>query len=911
KLPPKEESQPITFQFGLNGVDLENVRLNFANKLAEQYVKLQIGKSELVVDEIDLPNARIDLKSFDLHNSNLAYVQDKFKPSEDLALNPAETARKMDESVEKTQGKPAQWVLNLNELNISGVNGKFDNFNTPAQPRGIDYNHLDLKNLEIKASNFLFSQNKMGLELDQLKVQEKSGFRVEDFQAAIKVDSTRASLTDLNLKTGNSHLVKEIAIRYPSLETLSENPEKLALDIDVENSRIGMQDVLYFVPDLATDPSFRKIANSTIRIDGQANGTMQNLDLQHLRLAGLSSTSLNVSGNLKNLTDPDRLYLDLNIPQLTTTRTDINALLPAGTLPPDIQLPARLSLSGTYRGTLTSFDLDAAIRSSAGNLTAKIDMDPGPKGAEPFKATIRTDRLDMKQLLTEDYGLGVVSGTVTANGTGLSPETMVAKVKADLQQVNYNGYAYNKILVDAAINRNVYQVDASSSDDNLNFSLAGNFNLQDSQNPGYNFTLDLKTINLKALDLYPEDLVLQGKIKANLKGTTAATLNGTIDARQLIVLHQGRTFPVDSLLMTINQKQQGPAITVASDIMTANMQFGNDLATLPTALQKHFSNYFDLQPDPPFPANVNLGSFDFNIRLRKTGLITAFVPGLDVLTASDTLTGSYNSQTYVLKMDGSFSQIKYTDYNLRNLVFELRGDKTKMGYNVKVQEIKTPDLSAPNVTLSGEAHDNEISTRLAVAENNGTEKFVVGGLLNSIGKGYRFVLNPDQLVINRDKWTVPADNYLQFGSDFLYANNIKLERNGSFVSLNSTGPVVPNAPLQVQFSNFDIGYAMQTFQQEDSLIAGILNGEATIRNLMAGNPAFTSDLTVTDFAYTGVPVGNLALQANSAGGNRYNLNATLTGNGNQANITGFYEAQPTASLLNLTADIASLNLAAL
>ncbi len=913
KLPPTDTTQavPLTMQFGLNRVALENLKVDYINRVAEQRINLKLGKSELVSDKIDLPNARIDLESFDLHNTSLVYVQDKYKPTDSLAVNPERTAEELDKSVEETQGQPMNWVLNLNKMDVSGLDVAFDNFNAPKLKRGMDYDHLRFKEVELDAEDILYSLSKMSLGINQLKLQEQSGFRLNNLQAAVNVDSTRASLSDLNLTTGHSQINKELAVRYPSMDAVAENPDLLALDLDIENSRIGMQDVLYFAPDLATNPSFRNIANSTLRIDGQAEGRLDNLTIPRLQVAGLQGTNVSVSGNIKNMMEPDNLYMDLDINRFATTRTDIMALTPPGTLPPNIRIPNTLSMTGNYSGGLTSFDATADIRSSAGNVEAVVNMDPGPEGAEPFTATITTNRLDVSQLLTDSLGVGIVSMSATIRGAGLTPETMQAKAQAQVRELNYNNYTYNNIGLDATINRNLYTVAARSQDQNLNFNLNGDFNMRNAEQPNYNFALDLGGADLKKLNLYGEDLGLQGRITGSFIGADPASISGKMEMRQFLIRHNQKTFPIDSLLMTLDQRNGGLALNVTSDAMDADMRFANTLATLPTAMQKHFSNYFDLQPDPPYPADLSLGDFAFEIGLKRTDLITSFVPGLMELQLTGPITGTYNRETQALRIDGAVNTIKYTDYTLKNLTMQFLGDRNQIGYNVGLGNITSPSLKAQNVSLIGAARDNDLTMRLAVAENNGQERFVLGGLLNSIGRGYRFSFNPEQLVINYDQWRVPQDNYLQFDTNLLYAHNIRLERNNSFISLNSTGPVTPAAPMQVQFNNLDIGYLVQSFQQQDSLMDGTINGTATVRDIMSGAPGFTSDLTVTDFAYMGTPVGNIALKANSAANNRYNIDARLTGNGNQMLINGFYEAQPNAGLLNLTADINSINMASI
>ncbi|WP_125185188.1 translocation/assembly module TamB domain-containing protein [Botryobacter ruber] len=911
KLPPETEPQPITMQFGLNRVELENIDLNYVGVPSDQRIVLDLGKAELTADNIDLPNARVDLGRFDLHNTSVVYAQEKYVSPDSLTVNPAEVVEELDKSVEKTQGQPIKWVIGLDKINVSDVHFAFDNYNVPEQKQGMDFDHLLFRNIELDADNFRYSMNQMGIELNQLKLTEQSGFAIQNFNADIEIDSTRASLTNLDLRTNNSKLGPELELRYPSYTALAENPEQIAFAVNLQENRLAMEDVLYFVPDLANDPSFRKIAGSTLYIEGRAAGEADNFRIERLEVIGLQNTRINVSGNVRNATNPDNLYLDLRIRQLNTTRTDILALTPPGVLPPNIRIPSTISMTGTYQGSLTAFDTDLDIRSSVGNITAKVDMDQGPKGAEPFKATVNVQKLNMRELFTDSLGLGTVTMQATATGTGLTPETMRAKVQAQVQELGYNNYTYNNIDVNATINQNLYTVNATSADENIAFTLNGDFNLRDSQQPSYTFNLDLKEANLQTLNFYPEPLSIQGNLQGRFTGADASTLSGTLNAQELVISHNQKRYPVDSLWMNLKQTGEVAEVQLRSTIADATMQFENTLATLPTALQKHFSNYFDLQPDPPYPANVNLGDFRINANLKNPDLISSFVPGLTQLSVADTIVAAYNGDTQQLTADVKVSSLTYTGYTLKNLDLQVRGNREQLGYNVNLRQLSSPSLKLDNVTLTGAARDNDLTVRLAVGDSTAAEQFVLGGLLNSMGRGYRFTFNPDQLVINSDKWTVPQNNYLQFDTNLLYANNIRIERGNSYISMNSTGPVTPNAPLQVQFGNFDIAYLMQTFQQQDSLIAGVVNGTATLNNIMSGAPTFTSDLTVSDFAYMGVPVGNIALEASSSGNNRYNLNATLTGNGNQMLISGFYEMQPDAGLLNLDANISTLNIASL
>jgi len=911
KLAPETESEPLEMEFGLNRVALNNVKLNYNSQPAEQSIALSIGKSVLEAKNIDLNNARIDLDKFELHNTNVVYNQDQSKSTDSLAVNPQKTVQQLDSAVEQASGQTANWIVTLNGLDVTDLNVKFDNFNMPAQPEGMDYNHMLFQNIAVNANDIYYSLNRTTLDLNQLKLQEKSGFQVKNFQAAITFDSTHTELANLDLLTGNSHLQRHLAMGYPSLDAVAENPEVLTLDLDIQNSVIGMQDALYFAPFLADNPSFKSIAKANLRLNGQVEGSMKDLQVRQFQLSGLQGTNVDITGNIRNAIDPDNIYMDLRINRLATTRTDIRALTPPGTLPINIRIPAQLSMTGTYKGSLTAFDANADLRSSYGNMKAVVDMAPGPAGSEPFTARLSTNRFNLGQMFTDSLGVGIIALNATAKGTGLTPETMRAQVKADIQTLEYNNYTYNNIDVNANINRNLYTVAATAKDQNLDLDLKGDFNMRNSDQPSYAFDLDLREANLMALNFYAEPLSITGNMSGSFTGIDPSTISGNLQAQQLVVTLNESVYPLDSLDLTLQQNGDRAAIQLQSNILDADMQFANTLATLPSALQKHFSNYFDLQPDAPFPANLNLEDFTVRMQLKNTRPITAFVPGLDELVVPNPITATYDGDNQTMQVDGAVNTIVYTDYTLKNLGLQIRGNREALNYSINLAQLLSPSLNVNNISLTGAARDNDMTVKLAVAENNGQEQFVIGGLLNSLGPGYRFSFNPDQLVINRDRWTVPQENYLQYDTDLLYAHNIQLQHDASFIALNSAGPLGPNAPLNVQFSNFEIGYIMESFQREDSLVAGTINGTATVNNLMVGTMSFTSDLTVTKFAFQGIPVGDIALQANNQGANRYNVDASLTGNGNQLLVNGFYESQPNASLLNFDANIANLNMASL
>ncbi|MDB5262053.1 MAG: hypothetical protein JWQ14_1334 [Adhaeribacter sp.] len=979
--PDTTEAKPLTMQFGLGKVSLENIKLNYHNTFDLHRILLNIGLTELEPGNIDIPNARIDLNSFTLRNSAAAYYQDKSAPGDSLAINPARTAKNLDESVEKTEGTPVNWVMSLKNLDVSGLKVAFGNFNTPEQKQGMDFNHLDFSDINLNADNIYYSASRMAADLNKMSLKEKSGFQVKNFKADISVDSTQAELANLNLETGESIIRRHLAIGYPSLETIADNINRLTINADMDNTKIGFRDLIYFQPTLADNPSFRSILNKPLYLDGSVTGRVDNLRIERLQAAGLNGTAMNVSGTItglpdvdktrlnldinrftvaradvmaflppgslppgyriperitasggitggmqnlelqnvrvtaspgtnlqasgtiRNLANPANLYANLRIQNFSTTRADIKNLLPDDLIPPTIQLPDRMALTGTFTGSMENFTTNTAVTTSFGNAKANIRMQPG----ERYNGTVSLNGLNLGKIMM-DTTMGTLTADARVNGSGLTPETMRADIDANVQAVRYNNYTYNNISIKGTANRNLFNGTVNMKDSNLALNFNGAVNMRNAE-PSYDFTLNLDEANLQALNFYNEPLRLQGKVVADMRGASLNTLNGTIDAGQLTMRQGPKTYRLDSLFVQLANRVGRTDITLRSDILNGFFRGDNSAEDLAVALSKKIDSYFNIQNEP-FPTDINLADFNFDFRFRRTDLLTTgLVPELKKF-GPGVVTGAYTQANQNLQVNGYFPRIVYTTYNLDSLQMRLNGDANKLDYAVTLNELSDTTMLVKNLKLGGYAQDDNLKLRVGISEDNGKERFALGGMLNSLQNAYQFRFTPGDVIFNGEPWNVTPDNYLQYyNTGSIYANNIRLEQGGSSIAINSLGNSRTNAPLQITFGNFDLANISRAIERNDSLINGSINGNITLQNI-ATKLGFTSDLTVRNFAYQKNLIGDIGLQASTAPGDRYNVLATLNGNGNNISVNGYYVAQTTDNALNLTADINNINLAA-
>ncbi|NJO03241.1 MAG: hypothetical protein HC880_17565 [Bacteroidia bacterium] len=89
-------------------------------------------------------------------------------------------------------------------------------------------------------------------------------------------------LDNLLIKTGNSRIAGDVKLTYPDLSTVANNLSQVGLDINLSDTRIAYQDMLYFVPSLAQENFFRQHQSETMLLEAHIQGAVDNLEIDEL-----------------------------------------------------------------------------------------------------------------------------------------------------------------------------------------------------------------------------------------------------------------------------------------------------------------------------------------------------------------------------------------------------------------------------------------------------------------------------------------------------------------------------------------------------------------------------------------------------------------------------------------------------
>jgi hypothetical protein len=294
--------QPLNLDLSLGEIDLSKIKVDY--KSNEMAANVNLDKFLVEMDKIDLKNQKVGIKNIELSNTiagiSLAKPQTVTKAI-------VKTAKKLDTLVAAPQS--SRWAVALGKIKFSNDNIKFDNEAQKALTKGVDFGHMDLRNLEADAENISYNPDTISGKINNFSFTEKSGLKINKFHTTFLYGPTNAYMNDLLLETPQTTLQKSVQVRYPSIAAISKNIGSLGINADLNGSKLGLKDVLLLMPTMASMEPFKSSPNTVFKINGKVAGQVNNLDIPNLEITGLSSTHIKASAKLKGLPDMNRLIL--------------------------------------------------------------------------------------------------------------------------------------------------------------------------------------------------------------------------------------------------------------------------------------------------------------------------------------------------------------------------------------------------------------------------------------------------------------------------------------------------------------------------------------------------------------------------------------------------------------------------
>lgn len=873
-------------QIGLRGIKLTNFDIDYGDDNTKTFAKVLFKELSTRVNKLDLENNAYDVDNIFLSGANI---------NANLYL-PAKNANPKTEGSDNSKTTEQQKALSLllGKLVLNDVKVAYNNTAIAPTRQGMDFNHLNFSKLNVEVRKFKMQNNTFAGSVNSAEIQEARGLDIREFNTDFVYNEKEAYLKDLYLETSRTILRDEIVLNYNSIEQLSSNLGAVKISANIKNSKVGFADILNLAPDLRNTAPFNRYPNAILNINANVKGNVNDLLINNLKVSGIDQLRVAASGRIKNATNPDNLYYDLRIAELSSSAKTIYNLVPKNTIPSNIALPSNMSIKGTAKGTTKVVDANLNLYSTSGNASVVAKVDMRRKNRELYDVKANLQGLQIGRII-KNKDVGSVTAQIYAKGESFDFKNANADLKGHVASAVYKGYRYQNMNLTGKIRRGAYNIILNSKDPNANMQLTAS-GIYNEKNPTVKVNGNILKLDLNKLGFYKEQMILAGKIDGDFTNLDPDHLNGYLNLKDFAFSDTKEIYPVQEINLKASSTADSTNIIFNSQIADVELRGKYRLTQIFGALTQTINQYYQFQK-PAKNQKIEAGQFfTFNAKIKNDDLIRKFVPDLKSFETIN-LTGNYDADSQKIEIDGQIPQVLYGENSIENATLRVTNENQALQYNLNVAALKSSSFALNKVNIGGDIAQNIINYNITTKDAKDETQFLIAGNAKSLNDITEISLNPNGLKLNYTDWTVAEGNKIQISNTGILADNFRLSNGGSEILVQSETQS-PNAPLNVSLKNFKIETITELIKKDTLLARGTINGTAQLRDLTK-NMTFTSDLNISDLIVYENPVGNLAVKVNNTSPNILNADIALSGNNNDVKILGDYNTSSSTFDLNM------------
>ncbi|MFT3682105.1 MAG: translocation/assembly module TamB domain-containing protein [Ferruginibacter sp.] len=938
-----KSSSVIDLLLSANEIGLKKIHVTMDDRVSGMYYGNNIQQLSATKVNFDMAKEKATVDKIILDSSFIKFVL------------PKPAAGKTSDTLTPSSA----WSFTANEISMRQNNIEFDDNNTMPVKEGLDYTHLNLNDIHTRVKSINYTPDSIAAVVEQLSFADKSGFKLDTTHANILYSKTGVTVAELYVKTPQSIIQNNIAVKYNDITQLTTAPQNSAVAIKLNNSVIAVNDLYLLMPALKKQLPPQQFANNKIQLNTEMTGSLQRLDIPYLQLSGLSGTSISAKAILYNITDTNRLAYDITILNSNLPKQDIVKFMPAGSntasIPaainlsthltgnlknvtagidarsnnfrftgkgsiqnfdkpaalkynitvtdsrieksfidafvPDtlysgfISLPAVMVVKGTAKGDMNNVQPDLRLAGSYGNAAVKGSLNNFKNpAAAVYDLHLTTNGFELGKLLKNDSMLGKITMTAAAKGKGFDYKTMKAGISAHITSAGFNKYDYKNAVLEATLGEGLVKTNGSINDAAVQLTYDLNADVKGNYPTNVNAVITIDTVQLKKLNLYADTLNASSTIyfTAASLDPEAPSVNLVIDSSRITV--KKRNHFIDSIAASAHTTAGVNDISLVSPFadLSAKGKFRYD--AIGNSLLQYIDRYYDITDEAQVQSPPQQVSF--NGVIKKHSLITDLADSL--LYDEIKFDGSYASDLSdsALQLNASIPFLQYQTNTVEKATLSVSSNTQQINGSIDFGRLQAGSNTLYATSIHAAAFHDSLGIAGVTKDENNKERFAIGADITKKDKEYTFSLK-DTLLLNYKDWTVAPNNKIIYSPQGILVNNFLITRAEEKISIASRQNQL-NAPIDANIENFRIQDITTLFNSDTLFAAGILNGKFSVSEFDKKIPAFTGNISLTEFELMQQPVGNIQLDTRKQDDNTITGSIALSGNGNAVSVNGNY-----------------------
>lgn len=860
----------------VEGIALEQARINTGNLIDGVEVKGQIGHFRLQADRIDLDKQRAVFNRATLSDAALTVLTGESQAPDTSASQPVNWAivlenielkqvalayQSLTDSTRVAASIPQAGLRNgeidlgkgiyrVGRFGVGGASVRYDaDFEEPAP--GIDPNHIALSDLEIDWRDLLYAGRNMDADLRKFSFRERSGLQVDTLDGTLHADRNQIHVPGLKIRTAHSKADLTATIPWKSLD--KKPGKEMTASFSAE---IGREDLL--LASGALPESFRHaFPAQNVGVKADLKGNMERLALERFDVEWPGILQGHSYGNLEAVADEKARKGEIQL-RLTTLDLDfLRLLLPAESrsrfrIPNDMRLAARASLARqTYEASLLFREAGGSLR-----LDARYRPD-----TEQYALAARIDSLEPIHFLPQD-SLMWLSASLEAGGQGTDPfsEKTRMTLSGKIRDIRYGKSSVSDISLEGSLKDHLAKVDFLSHYPlaKLDMSLNATLKKDDIQAM---LIADMQHVDLQKLHFTEDPLSMSFQLFAEASTDLKKKYNADFTLGNWEVTTPKQTVRPKSLVLKAHSDADTTAVAFHAGDLSLTLSGNADITSLSAQLarvadganrQLRQDSVLRLDELRPLLPELKLA-----LDARRDNPIYNF---LHIYYVEFDQIGfeARTSPEEGIHLDGGIFRLARDTFEIDTVRLCVRQDSAGIRYQANVAKLPHRKQPPFSISLDGKLRTDYADALLRYADGRDSTGLLLGIRMDKLKQGVKLHLFPDEPILAFRRFRLNPDNYLIYRNEKDLEADLRLSGdNNAALSVRTGEPENGLRELQAELSQIDLRVFSQAFPTWPP-VEGLLNADL---QYLPSDSSFTvvSGISVDSLHYNRGRVGDLLM----------------------------------------------------
>lgn len=846
--PKTSSGKKSSMQIELKNLDLKNIQFNRIDQWIGQDMKGSLAKLYLTADVFDIDKKLINIKEIDMEEPIFALHD--YLGKKPVSAVPAVTKTTITEPGQ-LQWNAGDWQLSVAKINLK--DGTFinerDTERSPYTDR-FDGQHLRFSAINGSLENVVFYKDTVSAKV-QLSTLEKSGFKVNQLIANMKITPDMMEFSNLDITTDKSRIGNYYAMRYNSFNAdMSDFMHSVKLEGHFDNSRIHSDDIAYFAPAVKT---WKRL----IYFNGNAKGSIDDVTANKFTVK-TDNSIINGDISLKGLPDINNTFIDFKSPGGSQTNyKDILTIIPSlkGAGLSQLSSLGTIRFKGNFTGFINDFVAYGNINTALGNLSADLNMKL-PTGKVPsYSGKISSPGFQLGRLINSNQ-LGSIALNGKIKGSGFTVNTLNVDFDGKVQQVGFSGYNYQNITLNGKFVKSLFTGQLDIDDPNLKIkNLNGSVSLL-GDSTKFNFTADLQKANLQKLGLTKGAFSLSGLLNLDFKGNNIDNFLGTAKMYNASLMHDSTKLSFDYFTLNSFIDSGRKTLSIESNEVQGNITGHFKILELPGAFNLFLNRYYPAYfKDPAY----NIGDQDFSF-LVKTKLVNDYVKLFDKRLSgfdNSVFSGNLRLAQNEFNINAVVPQFSYDGKSFESIELTGKGNRDSLNTVISVKDVGISDsLHFPNTKLVLSSSNDISNISLSTSASKTLSDAQLNAQLTTYSDGVKIHFYPSSFILNDKKWDLAKDGEITLRKSLIEANDVRfMQGNQEIVISTELDKQTGNPNLVAKLKTVNINDFTQLFLKQPRL-EGVVTGTLTFRDPF-GKQVIEFDATADNFRLDNKEIGTV------------------------------------------------------